>query len=55
METTKKVSEVILRDNVLKDVIHEELYQTFRKTLNTKYEAIKKAYFNQKWIKSLCS
>lgn len=51
METTKKVSEVILRDNVLKDVIHEELYQTFRKTLNTKYEAIKKAYFNQKWIK----
>ena len=36
-ETTKQIKKILLRDNVLKSVIHAELYKTFREMLNKKY------------------
>ena len=48
---TKQVDKIILRDNVLKKVIHFELYETFRKILEKNYKEIEEKYFNKKWIK----
>lgn len=43
---TKSVSHVILRDNILEQIKHAELYSTFRKTINNAVENC----FNAKWI-----
>lgn len=50
MITTKQVNQVVLRDNVLKNVIYAELYRTFREILTKKYDQKKKEFFSQKWI-----
>lgn len=50
-ETTKQIKKILLRDNVLKNVIHAELYKTFREILNKKYNETEKKYFSEKWIK----
>lgn len=44
---TKQVDKVVLRDNVLKNVIHAELYKTFREVLDKKYE---EEFLSVKWI-----
>lgn len=44
---TKQVKKVVLRDNVLKNVIHAELYKTFREVLNKKYH---EEILSVKWI-----
>lgn len=44
---TRQVNKIILRDNVLKDVIHAELYRTFREILDKKY---KETFLSVKWI-----
>lgn len=48
---TKQVDRVVLRDNVLKKVIHAELYKTFREMLKEKYEETEDNYFDKDWIK----
>lgn len=48
---TKQINKVVLCDNVLKNLIHTELYRELRKTVNTKYNELEKKYFSQKWIK----
>lgn len=47
---TKQVSKVVLRDNVLKNVIHAELYKTFREICNKRYHEVEKKYFDKKSI-----
>lgn len=48
---TKQVNKVILRDNVLKNIIHAQLYKMFREILNKKYNEVEKKYFSADWIK----
>lgn len=48
---TKQVNKVVLRDNVLKNVIHAELYKTFREKVKSEYDEIEKDYFSDEWIK----
>ena len=48
---TKQVDKVVLRDNVLKNVIHAELYKTFREKVESEYDEIEKDYFSDEWIK----
>ncbi len=47
---TKSVSQVVLRDNILEQIKHAELYKTFREILTPKYEAQETAFFKEKWI-----
>lgn len=48
---TKQVDKVVLRDNVLKNVIHAELYKTFREKVKSEYDKIEEGYFSDEWIK----
>ena len=48
---TKQVDKVVLRDNVLKNVIHAELYKTFREKVKSEYDKIEEDYFSDEWIK----
>lgn len=48
---TKQVKKVVLRDNVLKNVIHAELYKTFREVVKAKYGEVENKYFSAEWIK----
>lgn len=48
---TKQVDKVVLRDNVLKNVIHAELYKTFREKVKSEYDKIEEGYFSDAWIK----
>ena len=48
---TKQVNKVVLRDNVLKNVIHAELYKTFREKVKSEYDRVEKNYFSAKGIK----
>lgn len=48
---TKQVDKVVLRDNVLKSVIHAELYKTFREKVKSEYDKIEEDYFSDEWIK----
>lgn len=48
---TKQVDKVVLRDNVLKNVIHAELYKTFREKVKSEYDKVEKNYFSDEWIK----
>lgn len=48
---TKQVDKVVLRDNVLKNVIHAELYKTFREKAKSEYDKIEEDYFSDEWIK----
>lgn len=48
---TKQVDKVVLRDNVLKNVIHAELYKTFREKVKSEYDEIEEDYFSDEWIK----
>ena len=48
---TKQVNKVVLRDNVLKNVIHAELYKTFREKVKSEYDEIEEDYFSDEWIK----
>lgn len=48
---TKQVDKVVLRDNVLKNVIHAELYKTFREKVKSEYDEIEEDYFYDEWIK----
>lgn len=48
---TKQVDKVVLRDNVLKNVIHAELYKTFREKVKSEYDKIEEDYFFDEWIK----
>lgn len=48
---TKQVDKVVLRDNVLKNVIHAELYKTFREKVKSEYDEIEEGYFSDEWIK----
>lgn len=50
VESTKQVKKVVLRDNVLKNIIHAELYKVFRERLNSAYEEREKNFFSDKWI-----
>lgn len=47
---TKQVDKVVLRDNVLKNVIHAELYKTFREKVKSEYDEIEEDYFSDEWI-----
>ena len=47
---TKQVDKVVLRDNVLKNVIHAELYKTFREKVKSEYDKIEEDYFSDEWI-----
>lgn len=47
---TKQVSNVILRDNVLKNVMHAEFYKAFRKILKKHYDETEKLFFSALWI-----
>lgn len=47
---TKQVDKVVLRDNVLKNVIHAELYKTFREKVKSEYDKIEEGYFSDEWI-----
>lgn len=48
---TKQVDKVVLRDNVLKNVIHAELYKTFREKVKSEYDKVEKNYFSANGIK----
>lgn len=48
---TKSVNKVVLRDNVLDNVKHAELYKTFREEIQKKYDELEKKYFSAEWIK----
>lgn len=48
---TKQVDKVVLRDNVLKNVIHAELYKTLREKVKSEYDKVEKNYFSDEWIK----
>ena len=48
---TRQIDKIILRGNVLKKIIHIELYRTFRKTLEKSYKEIEDKYFSQSWIR----
>lgn len=48
---TKQVNKVVLRDNVLKNVIHAELYKTLREIAKSKYNEVEKKFFSSAWIK----
>lgn len=48
---TKQVNKVVLRDNMLKNVIHAELYKTFREKVKSEYDEIEEDYFSDEWIK----
>lgn len=48
--TTKQVNKVVLCDNVLKSVIHAELYKAFRNILTKKYQSQEKQFFSDTWI-----
>ena len=47
---TKSVSRVVLRDNILDQIKHAELYKTFREILAPVYEAQEHAFFSKTWI-----
>lgn len=47
---TKQVNKVVLRDNVLKNVIHAELYKTFREKVKSEYDKVEKNYFSANGI-----
>ena len=48
---TKQVNKVVLRDNVLKNVIHAELYKTFREKVKSEYDKVEKNYFSANGIR----
>lgn len=50
IQETKSVSRVVLRDNILDQIKHAELYKTFREILTSKYNVQKQAFFNETWI-----
>lgn len=52
--STRQVKKVILRDNVLKKVIHAETYKVLREEAEKKYKEIKDKYFTQKGIIFSC-
>lgn len=47
---TKAVSKVLLQDSILKQIMHAELYKTFRELLTKKLDEQIKAYFKDEWI-----
>lgn len=47
---TKSVNHVVLRDNILNQIEHAELYKTFKEILTKKYEEQEKAFFKENWI-----
>ena len=47
---TKAVSSVVLRDNILSQIKHAELYKTFREILTKKYKEKEQSFFNELWI-----
>ena len=47
---TKSVSQVVLRDNILRQIKHAELYKAFKDVLKTEYNNQKEAFFKEKWI-----
>ena len=51
---TKSVSKVVLRDNVLSQIEHAELYKTFREILTKKYQKQEKKFFSEQWIAFTC-
>lgn len=51
VETTRQVDKVVLRDDVLKNVFHAELYKTLREILSKRYAEMEKSYFEKLWIK----
>lgn len=51
VETTRQVDKVVLRDDVLKNVLHAELYKTLREMLSKRYAEMEKSYFEKLWIK----
>lgn len=42
VETTRQVDKVVLRDDVLKNVLHAELYKTLREMLYENYREMEK-------------
>ena len=50
IQETKSVSRVVLRDNILDQIKHAELYKTFREMLTPKYNAQEQAFFKETWI-----
>lgn len=51
IEATKQVYKVILRDNVLKKVIHAEFYKSLRQKAKSIYDELEKKYFSAPVIK----
>lgn len=47
VETTRQVDKVVLRDNVLENVLHAELYKTLREMLYENYREMEKKYFQK--------
>lgn len=47
---TKSVSHVVLRDNVLEQIKHAELYKTLRNILTKKYKVQEDNFFGEQWI-----
>ena len=54
VETTRQVDKVVLRDDVLKNVLHAELYKTLREMLYENYREMEKKYFQKDSICFLC-
>ena len=54
VETTRQVDKVVLRDNVLENVLHAELYKTLREMLYENYREMEKKYFQKDSICFLC-
>lgn len=52
--STKQVKKVILRDNVLKKVIHAEIYRVLRAEAEKRYKEVKERYFGQDGIIFSC-
>lgn len=54
VETTRQVDKVVLRDDVLGNVLHAELYKTLREMLYENYREMEKKYFQKDSICFLC-
>lgn len=50
IQETKSVSRVVLRDNILDQIKHAELYKTFKEMLTARYNAQEQAFFKETWI-----
>ncbi len=54
IQSTKPVSQVVLRGSTLQKVIHALLYRELREILALRYQAAKQRYFGAEWILFSC-